>query len=118
MMIDLGEEVIGVDWVRVEASRDLRTLVADGLEMAVDGGDGGRCDGDESVLIELLALEVGDVEGAVAHDWPAEAGSVLGLGDGELALRESVVCVEALVAQKSIEAAVERVGAALGDHVD
>src|SRR6185312_12713051 len=81
-MIDFGEEVIGMDRVGVEPGGDLRALVADGLEMAVDSGDAGRSYGDEPILIELLALEVGEVESAVAQDRSCEAGSVLTLRDG------------------------------------
>lgn len=66
VVVDFSEEVIGVDGVGVETGGDLRALIAGGLEAAVDGGDVGGSDGDEAVLIELLALEVGEVEGAVA----------------------------------------------------
>ena len=114
VVVDFGEEVVGVDGVGVEAGGDLRALVADGLEAGVDGGDVGRGDGDEAGLIELLALEVGEVEGAVAEDGAGEAGSVLGLGDGELALGEGVGGVEALVAEVAVEGSVERVGCRCG----
>src|SRR6185437_372252 len=86
-MIDFGEEIIGMDRVGVESGGDLRSLIANGLEMAVDGGNTGRRYSDESILIELPALEVGEVEGAVAQDRSCEAGSVLTLRDGKPALR-------------------------------
>ena len=53
-----------------------------------------------------------------AHDGTTEAGAVLRLRHGELALRERVAGVETLVAEVAVEVAVQRVGAALGDHVD
>ena len=72
----------------------------------------------EPALIQLALLEVGEVESAVADDRAAEARAVLRLRQRQLGVGKRIGGVEALVAEVAVQVAMQRVGAALGDHVD
>src|SRR6185312_1152119 len=72
----------------------------------------------EAVLIELALLEVQEVVGGVVSERAAEAGAGLGLGPWQAAAEERVGGVQALVAEVSVDVAVESVGAATGNQID
>ena len=107
-----------MDRVRVEARGKGDAWVADGRKPRIDGRRIGGGYGDKPALIQHALLEVGEVEGSILKYRAPEAGPVLRLRRGKLGVGKRVGGVEALVANITVEVAVERIRAALGDHVD
>src|SRR5216683_6218451 len=118
VVVDPGEEVIGTDRIWVQPRRQQGSPVAGALQTAIDSSNARGCDGNNAVLVQLLSLEVGEIEGAVAKDRSAKACSVLRLGERQLALRKSIAGVEPLIAKETIGAPAKGVGSALRHHVD
>ena len=75
-------------------------------------------DAHDAGLVEQLALDVGEVEGAVRGQRTAEAGTELLLVHRQRGVRQGVLAVEGIVAKEAVARAMERVGAASGHDVD
>src|SRR4030095_567318 len=86
--------------------------------LLIDDGRIGRRDRGQTRLIEVALFEVREEERAVSHDGSSQARPVLLLVHWELLTRQSVGGVERIVAKVVVHVSLQRVGAALGHHVD
>src|SRR6185369_8437537 len=118
LMVGLGEEIRAVHRVGIDAGGNERTRVLDGQQLRIDRSHIRGRNGDEAGLVQLPLLKVREIESAVADDRAAETRSVLRLRQWERGIRKRVIGVEALVAEITIEVAMQRVGAAFRNHVD
>src|SRR5262249_6748851 len=87
-------------------------------QACIDGADVQGSDGQHAGGMVAGLLEVAEEEGAVAVHGPAEAGSVLALGERVFFDSQRVLSVEALVAQEAVGLAVKVVVAGAGDDAD
>ena len=117
LMIGFREQVLVMHRVGIQTRRNQRTGIAHGNKPGVNCRHIRRRDGGKAGLVQIPHFEVREVECPVFDHRPAEAGAELRLGQGKRLVQKSIGGVEPLVPNVAIEIAVQRVGAALGDHV-
>ena len=118
LMIQLCQHIRVVHRVGIQAGVDSRTLISGGIQAVVDGGDVGRCNGDQTTLVQLTLFKISEEKRTVFFDGATQTGAILSLRRRQFCIGQRVGGVETLIAKVSIKIAIECIGAALGHHVD
>ncbi len=104
-VVDAREEVGGVEACRNDARAHERAVVINRAESIVDRVDCGGRDRQHRRIIATRLFKVSKEECTVATQWTTEREAILRLRQKILGRSERVARVEALVAQKPVQAA-------------
>ncbi len=118
VMVHLAGEKRGTNRLWILAGRDQRSTVANIGQSRIDRRDICRRDRGQPGLVEMAALDVHEVERAIARDRAAGAEPELRLLHRQLGAREGVPPVEAVVSLVEVHVAAQPVRAALRHDAD